>query len=226
MGRIDEIDFFRGIAVILMVIFHIVFDLNFYLGLPVSFSSGFWFYEGKTSALMFIFLAGISVNLSKNALLRGIKIFSLGMLITFITYLIDKSMYVKFGILHFIGLSYLFSYFFKKKDVPFLVATAFLSILIGIYFNSIFVGYKFLFPLGLIYKDFSSLDYYPVFPYLGVFLFGVVFYKTFYAEGKRFLNKNTKQNIINFIGKKSLVIYLIHQPVIIGILFLYKYLFN
>ncbi|MGB9840143.1 heparan-alpha-glucosaminide N-acetyltransferase [Thermovenabulum sp.] len=224
MERIDEIDFLRGLAVILMVIFHIIFDLNYYLGIPVSYSRGFWYYEGKLSALMFIFLAGISVNFSKNYLLRGLKIFSLGILITLVTYAIDPDMYVKFGILHFMGVSYLLSFFFKKRNVPLLLMLSIVSIIIGIVFDGIRVENNFLFPLGLISDDFTSLDYYPVFPYFGVFLLGTAFFKTFYAKGKRLTAKHEKKNFFHLLGKNSLLIYLLHQPVILGLLFIYKFL--
>jgi len=48
--RIIEIDFFRGIAILLMMIFHTVFNLSYFFGLNLEYARGFWYYEGKLSA--------------------------------------------------------------------------------------------------------------------------------------------------------------------------------
>ncbi|MCG0276295.1 MAG: DUF1624 domain-containing protein, partial [Thermosediminibacteraceae bacterium] len=66
MIRIVELDLFRGIAIVLMVIFHAVFDLSYYFGMDIDYTRGFWYYEGKLSALMFMAIAGISSCFSRS----------------------------------------------------------------------------------------------------------------------------------------------------------------
>lgn len=131
MKRIVEIDFFRGIAILLMMIFHTVFNLNYFLGMNIEYAKGFWYYEGKLSAIMFMVLAGISSNFSKRTTKRGLKIFALGMLLTAITFLLDREMYIKFGILHFMGISYLLSPLLKKIDTGISFLLGITTIIIG-----------------------------------------------------------------------------------------------
>ncbi|HHW02112.1 MAG TPA: DUF1624 domain-containing protein [Thermoanaerobacterales bacterium] len=224
MNRIVEIDFFRGIAILLMMIFHMVFDLSYFFGMNIEYASGFWYYEGKLSAIMFMVLAGIGSNLSKRTTKRGLKLFALGMLLTAITFLLDRKTYIKFGILHFMGISYLLSPLLKKIDtgISFLVGTA--VIIIGDIFYELTVISPHLYPLGLMNKDFVSLDYYPLFPYLGAFIFGIIFYKLVYMRGRRILPVDLKPNPLSEMGRHSLTIYLVHQPIILGFLYLLRLL--
>jgi uncharacterized membrane protein len=92
--RIWEIDFFRSIAIFLMVVFHIIYDLNQFSGIDLNYLSGFWYWEGRAAALIFIFLAGISSGFSRNTVRRGLKVFGLGLLITVITFIFFGKEYV------------------------------------------------------------------------------------------------------------------------------------
>lgn len=226
MYRIWEIDFFRGIAIILMIIFHTIFDLSYYYGISINYSSGLWYYEGKLAALTFIFLSGICSNLSRNTIKRGIQIFLWGMLLTILTFFIDKSLYIKFGILHFLGISILFSSLFKNMDEKLLLIIGTFIIIVSNYIDKITVNFPYLFPFGLTDQNFASLDYYPIIPYFGVFLYGIVFYKIFYSNGKKLIKKDLKNNPVTYLGRHSLTIYLIHQPVIIFILSIIKKLLS
>ncbi|MDN5332297.1 MAG: hypothetical protein PWP45_1522 [Tepidanaerobacteraceae bacterium] len=212
--RIVELDLFRGIAVILMVMFHGVFDLSYYFGLDIDYSGGLWYYEGKLSALMFIWIAGIASYFSRNPWQRGIRLLLFGMAITAATYFLDRTNYIKFGILHFLGTSYLLSVYFKKISSFMLVLLAAAIFGAGTYFDSITVQNPYLFPLGITAPYFSSLDYYPLIPYFGVFLLGMAFGRSFYAKGYRVFG-NLGENFLSLLGKHSLFIYLVHQPVIL-----------
>ncbi|MCF6096827.1 DUF1624 domain-containing protein [Thermovorax subterraneus] len=213
-NRIVELDFFRGIAVFLMVIFHGIFDLSYYFGLNIDYSRGFWYYEGKLSALTFICIAGISSYFSRNPRQRGVKLLLLGMAITAATYLLDSTNYIKFGILHFLGTSYFLSPHFKRVDSISLILLASAIIFTGTYFSSLTTQNPFLFPLGITTPYFSSLDYYPLIPYFGVFLMGVYIGRNFYAQGNRIFG-GIRENFLSLLGRYSLIIYLTHQPVLL-----------
>ncbi|SHM29296.1 Uncharacterized membrane protein [Caldanaerovirga acetigignens] len=217
--RIVELDSFRGIAVFLMVIFHGIFDLSYYFGLNIDYSRGFWYYEGKLSALMFIWIAGISSYFSRNPRQRGIKLFLFSMAITVATYLLDSTNYIRFGILHFLGTSYMLSPCFKKIDSFALVLLALAVLAAGTYFDSLTTQNPYLFPLGITTPYFSSLDYYPLIPYFGVFLLGMAFGRDFYAKGYRIFGE-FRENFLSLLGRHSLIIYLIHQPVLLLFLFI------
>ena len=97
--RFIEIDALRGVAVLVMIIFHFLFDYNFFIHPLVDLSQGFWFGVGRLTASVFVGLAGLSLTLhahrkshdSKNEWLghvrRGELILGLGMIISQLTYL-------------------------------------------------------------------------------------------------------------------------------------------
>ncbi len=193
--RIWEIDFLRAIAIILMVIFHIVYDLNEFLGIEADYLSGFWYWEGKTSALMFIFLAGISSGFSKNTVKRGIKILIFAMVITLVTYIFFREQYIRFGILHLLGTSMVLFPLLKKMNNVLLFISAVFIALTSISIKSTLVDTSLLLPFGVMYRGFVTLDYYPISPYLSVFILGILAYKMYYYKVRVFSNSIIKMNI-------------------------------
>ena len=63
-GRFWEVDGIRGIAILMMVVFHILFDLNFFSVYAVNVSTGFWRYFGYATASLFLFIVGVSLAIS------------------------------------------------------------------------------------------------------------------------------------------------------------------
>jgi uncharacterized membrane protein len=218
MGRFWEIDFTRGIALVMMLASNFVTDLQFFTNYTKF--SEFWFWFARITAFIFIFLVGISLNIGYNKakqegkanftkyLKRGLFIFALGLLITVITYFIIPQAYIRFGVLHLIGISIILAY-------PFLRLKRGVSLWLGLAF--IVLG------LLLPQPNFSSVDYFPPLPWFGVVLLGLYFGKLWYAQGERKFNLRheiSKKNPICFLGRNTLWIYLIHQPIFIGILYL------
>jgi len=172
LNRIWELDFLRGIALILMIYFHIIFDMENIYGFQVS-TGGINYFIGKFSAILFILLAGISSTLSKNNSKRALKLLVLAMLITLVTHLYSSEFGIKFGILHFLGVCILISAVLKKPNAYLLFIFGSVLILLGTYTARISVSNDYFFILGLTSKSFSSSDYYPLIPWLGVFLYGL-----------------------------------------------------
>lgn len=224
--RIWEIDLLRAIAIILMVAFHTVFDLNQFVGINIDYLSGFWYWEGKVSALTFIFLAGISSGFSKNSIKRGIKVFSFAMIITIATYIFFREQYIRFGILHFLGIGMILFPLLKKINNILLFIIALIIAIAAIPFNNILAGTSLLIPFGIMYSGFATLDYYPLVPYLSVFILGIIAYKIYYYRNQSLFKFNYKNEYISVLSKNSLTIYLIHQPLIIGMIFLLKFVTN
>lgn len=224
-SRIWEIDLLRVIAITLMIIFHIVYDLNEFVGMKVDYESIPWFLVGKTSALMFMFVAGISSVLSKNSFKRGLQVFSMGMLITMVTFIIMREEYVRFGILHFLGVSMILSIYLRKLDNLTLILLSIASIFLGFWIGHITINTFLLLPFGVMYYGFASMDYYPLFPYIGVFMIGMVFGKRFYVDRRESLfNRKINLGFFNWVSVNSLVIYLVHQPIILAIILSIKFL--
>lgn len=222
--RIWEIDFFRATAIILMVIFHTLVDLNQFVGVDNNYLSGFWYWEGKAAALIFIFLAGISSGFSKDNLIRGGRVLAYGMLITLFTYIFVREQYIRFGILHFLGVSMILFPFFKRLNNSILLILAALISLAALPIDKVTVNTGLLLPFGVMYGGFATLDYYPFIPYFSVFILGILAYKKYYFQERSIVKFSCENKYITTLSKYSLVIYLVHQPVIISMIFIYKFL--
>src|SRR5690554_1936154 len=218
--RVWEIDLLRGVAIILMVVFHTVYDLNEFLGLDITYNSGFWYWVGKISALIFIFISGISSGFSKGVLRRGLKVLAIGLGITLVTYFALEEQYIRFGILHFLGTCMLLYPLFKALNFWLLAVLTAAVAYLAPYVSNYSVQTGLLLPLGFKYKGFVTADYYPLFPYLAVFLLGVMAYKLYYHKKKSLLGFSWENRIIRYVSKRSLFIYVVHQPVILGVLLL------
>lgn len=219
-NRIIEIDIMRGLAIVLMVSYHIAYDLKEFAGINIPYESIAWYLIGKTSLILFIFVSGISNTFSKNTTKRGFKVLFLGMIITAITYIIFPKDYIRFGVLHFLGISMIIYPFLKKTNNYILIGTAVVSIILGFYFDNITSKTWIFIPFGVLYNGFSTLDYVPLFPYLSVYILGVLSAKKFYTEKKSILNFDFNLRFISSISKNSLLIYIIHQPVIYFTIFI------
>lgn len=226
--RFWEIDALRGIAVCLMIIFHFLFDLNYFKNFSFDLSAGLWLFVGRTAALVFIFLVGVSLTLSfskgrsaRHFLKRGLKILFLGLLVTLITFLLFPQETVWFGVLHLIGFSIILAVpFLKFKKLN--VLLGFALIVAGLLLWNFSFNFAFLLPLGIQPEGFASFDYFPLLPWFGVVLLGIAFGNWFYPERKRsFRIPELRIPILQFLGRNSLLVYFLHQPVIIGVLLLF-----
>jgi uncharacterized membrane protein len=233
--RFPEIDLARGIAVIMMVVFHIGFDLYFLGIVPIQASSLPWHVLALSTAGLFLFIVGVSLsisasharrNLSREAFIlkylrRGAGIFLLGIGITLVTWVLLPGLFIRFGILHLIGLAVAASPLYTRFSWANLVmgsAIIFLGpVVAGIR------GSDWLLWLGIHPPTFYSIDYTPVFPWLGVVLIGVFFGNILYPGGRQRWQPVVPAPVketVGFLGRHSLAIYLIHQPVILGVIFL------
>jgi uncharacterized membrane protein len=227
IGRFSEVDSLRGLAACLMLASNLFTDLSFFgiLHIPAN------YYLARITAFLFVFTAGLSLHLSyerallkgKNAsfsryLRRGLLLFSLGMLITLVTLIFMEGGFIFFGILHFLGVSVVLGYFFLRFSAAqnLLLAAIFL-------FSGLMLPQPAPFPwllwLGFIPAGFYSVDYFPLIPWFSFFLLGVAAGKALYPlYTRRFRLHRFNAGALSFIGRNTLAIYLVHQPVFIAIL--------
>ncbi|MEM7826656.1 MAG: heparan-alpha-glucosaminide N-acetyltransferase [Candidatus Aenigmatarchaeota archaeon] len=233
--RFWEIDFLRGFAVVMMIIYHLFFDLSYFGYFNIN--SAFWWWLAHVIATIFIFLVGISLSLSfsrtkkirmptkeirKKYLRRGLKIFSLGMIITLITWIFMRKGFVLFGVLHLIGVSIILAYPFLKLRFPNLIlGITFISL--GLYMKNFTFDFPWLLWAGFMPHHFYTIDYFPILPWFGVVLIGLFFGNLLYPNYQRIVNLPEDDFITKrffcFLGRNSLPIYLLHQPILITILY-------
>src|SRR3989344_114942 len=217
-----KVDFYRGLAVILMVIFNYSFTLRYFNIYNLEGGWFYWYLFPRIIGGMFIFLAGFSLmlgyknNKNKTTILNnGIKILSFGLLITLVTWILFPRDFIIFGILHLIGLSIILSSFFVRFRHKILLGIA--LILTGLYLDNLIFDFPWLLWLGLVPREFYTFDYWPLLPWVGLFLIGMHFGNIY--EIKKKIIKNPIINIFLILGRNSLIIYLIHQVLLV--IFLY-----
>lgn len=216
--RLMEIDALRGIAILCMVLFHAAYDAMM-LGM-LDFEPYGWPLIIFVRAVQFLFLGlvGVSVALSgrgvKGQAKRGAWIFAAGMLVTLATWILFPTEYVRFGVLHFIGVAVPVVALLKgKKGLALVLAVG--GFLLGNYLGGLRVESAWLFWLGLRDSGFASLDYFPIFPWIAAPLVGLVVGEVMYAERKPTrLAVLAKVPGLTAMGRHSLAIYLLHQPVL------------
>jgi uncharacterized membrane protein len=236
--RFWEIDALRGIAVVAMVLYHFSYDLAFFGLFDVGFfRSGLGLNTGRLIGGSFIFLAGLSLTLSyaratvsppsggmlfRKYLSRGLRIFSYGLVITLLTWIFLPNEMIVFGILHLIGASIILAYPFLTLKLA-NVALGVACIATGSILRGLEVDSPWLVWLGTD-PTFFMLDYWPIFPWFGVVLFGIAAGNALYEDRRKQAASSTPRpsavRPLAFLGRHSLVVYLVHQPILLAALIL------
>jgi len=225
-NRIQAIDLIRGIDIVLMVLFNYSVTLDYFNLIQTPPDYLYHYILPSSIASVFIFMSGVVayINYEKHKerltgkyFLRGVKLLFFAILITLFTYVFVPQYTIFFGILHFFAItSFLIPVFLKYNKLNLIAG---LSIIIsGIYLQQQTFDFSYLFWLGFIPESFSTFDYFPLIPWLGVILLGI-YYGRYFVEKTANIKFNSKySNIFIFLGRNSLTVYLIHQPLLILLL--------
>jgi uncharacterized membrane protein len=223
--RIWEIDFLRGVSIILMVGYHLLYDLGEFRGMTkvlffsTDLDSTGWTVAQSFFAALFVVLSGISGTLTRSNIRRGLRLLAVSLAVTAVTYIIDPSQAIWFGILQCLGVSILvYGAAFQKTGPAACAAWGALVLGLGSFLpavkKALAVRFDWLLPLGLHSPTFSSFDYFPLIPWFGVFLIGAALGKTVYASRRSLLPWRLPVTFVNVAGRHSLLIYIVHQPVL------------
>lgn len=225
--RIWELDAFRGLCILCVIIIHAVFDLRYFAGLNFQLHPIFQFVMDY-GGVLFVILSGICVTLGSRSVKRGIIVLACGMVITGVTEamialeMADGSVRILFGVLHLLGACMLLYPLYKRLPVPVIAVLGAVIVILGYWFRTITVTSGWLFPLGLCAPGFSAGDYFPLFPHLGWFMLDTVLGRTVYRQRRSLLPKFPADarpiRFLSACGRHSLWIYLLHQPVVYGVL--------
>ena len=243
MKRNTFLDAYRGFSLVSMLFFHGYYDLIYIFDYPMPQLSAAFVHGWQQSILLsFIFIAGASTIYSRHLVKRGLVLTLLGFGITMFTLFFMPAELIIFGVLNFMGAAFLLLAPFQKGIsalpkgskwllVGLLVAAGCLGYTRGLSANPVIVySSKFgeiplsfsalaIFALGLPTIGISSADYVPILPNIFVFLAGRFFWQ--YIGG---LDVSWKENIFTKLGRHSLAFYLLHQPVLYGVLGVYMYM--
>ena len=224
--RDSALDLMRGIAIIMMIAFHFIYDLNSFGFSDIPLFTH-WAGIAWRCLIVFLFLSAVGISLVI-AHSKGIKfkkflkrLLYLGIAALFVsagTYVMFPDGWVYFGILHLIWFSTIIAISFVNLPKTSLLIAA--LILIGAIFdqpNLSFISY-----LLEPYLPLGSVDYYPLFPWLSFVFIGIYLGHNNYYQ-KIFI---FRLNWLEVIGKHALIIYLTHQIVLFSIVSLAYNLLN
>ncbi len=216
--RIWELDALRGLCILGMLVFHLLYDVTELYGL-VDWQLPSWLTGvAGLGATVFLLLSGLCVTLGSRPVRRGLTVFACGMLCTLVTWVIDSDLTIRFGMLHCLGVCMVLWPLFRKIPTWALGVSGAVILALGWYIDACNVrtGLIWLFPLGILYPGFSSGDFYPLLPNLGWFLLGAVIGRTLYRKKTSLAKGHTP--FLELCGRHSLLIYLLHQPLFAGLL--------
>ena len=235
--RVHLMDELRGVLIMGVVLYHLLYDLAvlFPVGIPWMFSD--WMNSVRNiCAGALIVVSGISCHYTRSNWRRGLRAFGLGMLLTVVTALFIPSQLILFGILHFFG-SMMMLYALLQpllEKVPTMagllgstllffltwpIFSGFIRVLgVTVYLPEFLYNKPLLFPLGFACQGIASADYYPLIPWGFLFLAGSFFGRYVRAGRLPEFCYRSHLPLLARIGNHTMLIYLVHQPVIYGLL--------
>ena len=239
--RFIELDIIRGFALIFMITLHLMWDLDYFGILKLNAA----FYQSNVLVqILFFSIVGVCQSLKSDKepptpqerrrktwkiAKRGLMILGCGMILTIATLIVMPDRPIFFGVLHCIGISILLSIpLIRLREKAVLIAVP--CILSGIILGAINVPHPGYFQLiiGLHPADIMNftIDYFPLLPWFGVTMLGLAIGSLLYKNNTRqfpvpkLSAPHTLTRFCSWCGRHTLSIYLIHQPVIAGVLYL------
>lgn len=226
------LDTLRGLTLISMLLFHFIWDLNYIAGfsMPWYHSTGAEIWQ-QSICRTFILLSGFCWSFGKNPFKRGLMVLGAGGLITLVTTLVFFEGRILFGILTMTGSAMILMIPLDRllRKIKHTSVLALLTVASVFVFELLYILLESCPPrprsnlltayLGFPPKDFFSADYFPLLPWFFLFMAGYLLHKLIVRLG--WLEYSVfKKNLLppmTFLGRHSLLIYLLHQPVLYGL---------
>lgn len=230
-ARIRAVDLARGGALLAMAGYHLVWDLWYFRFLDVElFSAPFWLLARTLIVSAFLSIAGFCLALAHRDgfhggrfLRRLARLVAAALLVTLATRLIQPQTFVFFGVLHHLAVASVLALAFVRLPIPALLASAFVALLLPQAIARPELATPAFWWLGLAGRGPNSNDFVPLFPWFGAVLLGI-------AAGRHALGRPDRLHRIErmgrtaarpwgalaFLGRHSLIFYLLHQPVLYG----------
>ena len=221
--RAWELDALRGLALIGMIAIHLHYDLVELYGIW-DWNPGWYQLFKNNYGAIFLVISGISATLGSHPVKRGFQVFCCGFLCTGVTagmYFLGfagKDIIIYFGVLQCLGCCMMLWPLFRKLPSWVLLVLGLGMIGLGLWLRGVGFPFPWLTVLGFAPYGFASSDYFPLFPNLGYFLAGAVLGRKLYADKKSLLpRENPPCKALQWLGRNSLLVYLLHQPILAAV---------
>ena len=243
-GRYALLDELRGLDLVSMMLYHACWDLVFLFGVQMNWYAAtpghLW---QQSICWVFILLSGFCVPLGHHTLRRGATVFGAGVLVTAVTLLFMPEERVIFGVLTFLGAAMLLTGILEPllKKVPPAVGLAVAAVLFALTYHaadhylgigalrlalpeSLYANYLTAF-FGFYPEGFFSTDYFALLPWIFLFWAGYFGHRSIGRARMEPLRRSVCPPL-GWMGRHSLVLYLLHQPVIFGVLWVIFQIFH
>lgn len=240
-NRIDVLDAIRGVAILSMVFYHALYDIDDIFGYHIPILDTLLFeIVRQPFTWAFILLAGVSSRFSHSNIKRGARVLIFGLIVSAVSIIFIPSQSIYFGILHFMGCAILLFEFVKPAvdRIPPKFSIVIFSVLFALTFfmpEYHFIGipglFGFMLPqvlqttphiyaLGFPDAYFFSADYFPMIPWFFLFIVGTVI--GIPIKNHRLPEKfyTVRVPFLAAAGRNTLLIYVLHQPIVYGLLFI------
>ena len=222
--RFAILDAWRSLAIVLMVIYHFLYDLALFgvITWEQMFATPLNIMQ-KFICCSFILLAGASARFSRSNLRHGIIVILAGIIVAIGGAIGGQT--IRFGVLQLLGWSMVIYHFAGKylQKLPggILAALSAASFCFTQWWTgTILVESRWLYPFGLMYRGFQSADYFPLLPWTFLFIIGTVLGGWCLKNRENPILTAPLPAPLTFLGRHSLIIYMLHQPVLFGLSFL------
>lgn len=247
--RLPFIDWLRGFSIFLMIIYHFCYDLDFFGYIDTIFGRGYWMPFRYVIVIGFLSLVGVSlVIVHSETFSKGIRWSSMKkrswqlvlacIAVTVSSYFIAPDKLTVFGILQFVLVaSWLALPFLNRPLTAFVLGIIVFTLghtVSNSIFDPIYVHW-----IGMYETKRVALDYAPIFPWFGIVLLGIPL--AYWFLGSETGNKLAKLELsktqrmswlqlnhfnrwLEWMGKHSLVIYLVHQPLLFGLFYVVEFI--
>ena len=233
-SRYARIDHIRAAAVLSMVLYHALWDLVYLYGLHLPWYRGIpGFLWQQSICWTFILLSGFCHSMSKNPRKAAMRVFLAGLLVSAVTWIFTPDIKISFGVLTLLGSSGLLLWVLSpalsrlSPAVGLGLGTALFALTRNV--NSGYLGFWgmrilelpralyanwFTSFLGFPFPRFSSSDYFSLFPWFFLFLCGYCLNRLFREKECLKLLQGRDVPLMRRISRHSLLIYLLHQPLL------------
>jgi uncharacterized membrane protein len=231
-GRIDAVDVARGVAIAAMIVFHTAWDLSFLrlIATPVG-TDPAWQAFAQAIAGSFLALVGVGLVLGHGDGIRWrafakrlAVVAAAAALVTAATLAAFPDSFIFFGILHMIALGSVLALPFLRAPLVMVAGTAAVVVVLPTLVRFPALNGRALGWIGLAEAVPPTNDFEPIFPWLAPVLAGIVLARLALASRwrKRLASWRAAGPVSRALaaaGRRSLVIYLLHQPVLLGVLY-------